>query len=322
MDKFAAMQAFVRVVEGGTFTRAADSLGLPKTTVTRLIQQLEDQLRTRLLHRTTRRVTVTPEGVAYYERALRMLAELEELESSMDHARMNPRGRLRVDVPGALGRRFLIPALPDFHARHPDIQIDLGVTDRVVDVIGDNIDCVIRGGRVLDESLVARRIGEFVYMSCATPGYVARCGAPEHPLELARDPHTVVSYFSPITGRLIPFVLRRGAERVEVQGRCIVSMNDSCAYLDAGLAGLGAMIAPAFLARPHLDRGELVPLLEDWTPDPKPIHVVYPRSKTPSARLRVFVDWVIDRFAREPLLQPRGQPLAALSPPRRRAKAG
>ncbi|XXT21111.1 LysR family transcriptional regulator [Sorangium sp. So ce429] len=322
MDKFAAMQAFVRVVEGGTFTRAADSLGLPKTTVTRLIQQLEDQLRTRLLHRTTRRVTVTPEGVAYYERALRMLADLEELESSMAHARMNPRGRLRVDVPGALGRRFLIPALPDFHARHPDIQIDLGVTDRVVDVIGDNIDCVIRGGRVLDESLVARRLGEFVYMSCATPGYVARCGAPEHPLELARDPHTVVSYFSPITGRLIPFVLRRGAERVEVQGRCIVSMNDSCAYLDAGLAGLGAMIAPAFLARPHLDRGELVPLLEGWTPDSKPIHVVYPRSKTPSARLRVFVDWVIDRFAREPLLQPRGQPLAALPPPRRRAKAG
>ena len=168
MDKFTAMQAYVRVVEAGTFSKAADLLAVPKPTVTRLIQSLESQLQTKLLNRTTRRVTVTPDGAAYYDRALRLLAELDELESSMSHAKVNPRGRLRIDVAASVGRLLLIPALPDFYARYPDIQIDLGVSDRPVDLIGENVDCVLRGGEITDQSLVARRVGEFHTILCAT----------------------------------------------------------------------------------------------------------------------------------------------------------
>jgi len=161
MDRLSAMQAYVRVVEAGTFTKAADSLDLPKATVTRLIQTLETHLRTKLLNRTTRRVTVTPDGAAYYERAMRLLSDLDELEGSMNQARMTPRGRIRIDVPGVVGREMIIPHLPDFYAKYPDIQIELGVSDRTVDLISDNIDCVIRGGELTDQSLVARRLQHF-----------------------------------------------------------------------------------------------------------------------------------------------------------------
>ena len=145
MDKLSAMQAFTRVVEAGTFTKAADSLGLPKAAVTRLIQSLEDQLQTRLLNRTTRRVTVTPDGAAYYERVSRLLGDLDELEGSLSHARVTPKGRIRVDVSSSVARLLLIPALPQFHAQYPEIQIDLGVSDRPVDLVSDNVDCVLRG---------------------------------------------------------------------------------------------------------------------------------------------------------------------------------
>ena len=192
MDKFAAMQAFVRVVEAGTFTKAADSLNLPKPTVTRLIQMLETHLQTKLLNRTTRRVTVTADGAAAYDRALRLLSEMDELESSMSRAKANPRGRLRIDVGASVAQLLLIPALPDFHAKYPDIQIDLGVSDRPVDLIGENVDCVLRGGEITDQSLVARKIGDFHTILCATPEYIKRHGVPQHPNDLEGDAHRVV----------------------------------------------------------------------------------------------------------------------------------
>jgi DNA-binding transcriptional LysR family regulator len=181
MDKFSAMQAFVRVVEAGTFTKAADSMGMPKPTVTRLIQTLELSLDTKLLNRTTRKVTVTADGAAYYERAGRLLGEMEELESSMSRAKASPRGRLKVDIPSSLGMAVVIPALPDFYARYPDIQLELGVSDRPIDILAENVDCVIRGGEITDQSLVARRIGEFYLMSCASPAYLKRHGVPAAP---------------------------------------------------------------------------------------------------------------------------------------------
>ena len=184
MDKFSAMQAFVRVVEAGTFTKAADSMDLPKATVTRLIQDLEKELDTKLLNRTTRKVAVTVDGAAYYEQASRLLGEVDELESSMSRAKASPRGKLKVDVPSSLGLTVIIPALPDFYARYPDIQLELGVSDRPVDIIAENVDCVVRGGELTDQSLVARRIGEFYLVSCASPGYLKRHGKPKHPREL------------------------------------------------------------------------------------------------------------------------------------------
>ena len=168
-DQLAAMRAFARVVEAGTFTRASDSLAMPKATLTKLVQTLESHLRTRLLNRTTRRVTVTPDGAAYYERVVRLLADLDEIDGSMALSQASPKGRLRIDISGPLANLLLIPALWDFHARYPDIQIDIGVTDRPVDLVAENVDCVVRGGEITDQSLIARRIGEMSFLACAAP---------------------------------------------------------------------------------------------------------------------------------------------------------
>jgi len=312
MDKFVAMQAFVRVVEAGTFSKAADSLAMPKPTITRLIQTLEAQLDTKLLNRTTRRVTVTADGAAYYDRALRLLGELDELESSMSKAKANPRGRLRVDVGASVAQMLLIPALPDFFARYPDIQIDLGVSDRPVDLIGENVDCVLRGGEITDQSLVARRIGEFHTILCATPDYLERRGVPQHPNDLEGERHTVVKYFSHRTGRPYPFVFSQGDERIEVEGRHVLSVNDSTANIAAGLAGLGIVRTTTFQAQAHIAALRLQPVLLDWCADSIPLYVVYPPNRHLSTKLRVFVDWVAELFARSDLIQRKcGLPCAA-----------
>src|SRR5437762_4813697 len=180
-----AMQVFARVVEAGTFTKAADSLKMPKATVTKLVQGLENHLRVRLLNRTTRRVTVTPDGSAYYERAVRVLGDLEDIESSVTNAQANPKGTLRIDVGGSLASLFLIPRLPDFIERYPEMQVELGVSDRPVDLIGENVDCVIRGGPLTERSLVARHVGDFPWVTCAPPASLARSGVPTHPSALA-----------------------------------------------------------------------------------------------------------------------------------------
>jgi LysR family transcriptional regulator, regulator for bpeEF and oprC len=298
MDKFVAMQTFVQVVEAGTFTKAADLLALPKPSVTRLVQQLEHQLATKLLNRTTRRVTVTADGAAYYDRALRLLGELEELESSMSTAKANPRGRLRIDVGASVGELLLIPALPRFYARYPDIRIDLGVSDRPVDLIGENVDCVLRGGEITDQALVARRIGEFHTILCATPEYLRRNGIPQHPSELAGERHTVINYFSHRTGQPYSWKFERGDERFEIEGRHQLSVNDSRANLAAGLAGLGLVLTTTFQAQDHIASGALQAVLLDWCSESIPIYVVYPPNRHLSAKLRVFVDWVAQEFAR------------------------
>lgn len=296
MDQFLALRVFARVVEAGTFTKAADSLEMPKPTVTKLIQSLETHLRVKLLNRTTRRVTVTADGAAYYERTARLLTELEEIDASLSNAQASPKGRIRVDVPASVARQIIIPALHTFHARYPDIQIDLGVGDRLVNLIADNVDCVVRGGNLQDESLVARRIADIEFVTCATPGYLKAYGVPTHPSELD-GPHRVVGYFSAGTGRISPFEFNRGDEHVELPGHYVVAVNDSNAYLAAGLAGLGILQMADFMLAKHFESGELVPVLEDWTSPSLPVYVVYPPNRHLSAKIRVFVDWVAELFA-------------------------
>ena len=186
MDRFDAMRAFASVVETGSFRKAADTLQVSKTTVTQLVQQLEARLRAKLFNRTTRQVKVTADGAAYYERVVRLLADMEDAETSLSRASALPRGRLRVDVPSPLARLILVQALPAFHARYPDIQLHLSVSDRVVNVIGDNVDCVVRVGELTDQSLMVRRAGELRLCVCAAPSYLARAGTPTHPRELQR----------------------------------------------------------------------------------------------------------------------------------------
>jgi LysR family transcriptional regulator, regulator for bpeEF and oprC len=298
MDQMTAMRAFSRVVEVGTFTRAAQMLGIPKPTLSKLIRSLEQHLRTKLLNRTTRRVTVTADGAAYYERVVRILADVDDLDGSMTLSQSSPKGRLRIDISASLALLILIPALPRFHARYPDIQIDLGVSDRPVDLVGENVDCVVRGGEITDQSLIARRIAELHFLTCAAPSYLAQHGAPRHPAELERQ-HTVVGYFNATTAKPYPFEFRRGDEAEQINGRTIVAVNDGNAYLAAGLAGLGIVMAPRFMIAPHLASGALVPVLSDWTVDPVPLYVVYPPNRHLSTRLRIFVDWVAELLGRE-----------------------
>lgn len=298
MDQLQAIRVFARVVEAGTFTKAADSLNMPKATVTKLIQGLETHLRVKLLNRTTRRVTVTADGAAYYERTARLLTELDEIDSSISNAQATPKGRIRVDVVAMVACEIVIPALCGFQKRYPDIQVDLGVGDRIVDLVADNVDCVVRGGDIMDESMVARRLGKVDFITCAAPAYVERRGLPRHPREIEEE-HLLVGYFIAGGSQILPLDFNRGEERIEVSGPYRVAVNDSNAYLAAGLAGLGIFQTARFAVAEHLAKGELVPVLEDWNCDGIPVHVVYPPNRHLSAKVRVFVEWMAEVFGQD-----------------------
>lgn len=294
MDRFDAMQTFARVVETGSFTRAATTLHMSKTTVTQLVQQLEARLRVKLLHRTTRKVNVTADGAAYYERVVRLLGDLDDAETSLSNAAAVPRGRLRVDVPSPLARFILIPALPAFQAAYPDIQLDLGVSDRKVDLIDENVDCVIRGGQITDESLVARPIGQLGLGVYAAPAYLAQVGMPQHPTDLIAPPHRVIGFLRDRRGKPMSCLMQRDGERIEILGRHTLWVDDGNAYLAAGLAGLGALWLPHYMVQGAVASGELVPLLTGWEVDPMPLFLAYHPNRHVSAKLRVFMDWVAE----------------------------
>jgi DNA-binding transcriptional LysR family regulator len=307
MDRFDAMHAFARVVEAGSFTKAADTLNMSKTTVTQLVQQLEARLRVKLLNRTTRKLSVTADGAAYYERVVRLLADMDDAETSLPSASALPRGHLRVDVPSPLARMILVPALPAFHARYPDIQLDMGVSDRMVDVIGDNVDCVVRGGELTDRSLMARRVGDLRLGVYAAPRYLELAGTPLHPRELEDTHHRIVGFLWSRSGKTFPYAMRLGEERIEVQGRYVLSVDDGNAYLAAGLAGLGILWLPDYMAKGHLASGELVRLFDGWQLDSMPLYVAFPPNRHVSAKLRVFIDWIAELMAQHAPVEARRQ---------------
>jgi LysR family transcriptional regulator for bpeEF and oprC len=294
MDRLQAMEVFVRVVDTGAFTRAAEVLHMPKATVTTLVQNLEVHLRVKLLNRTTRRVSVTTDGAAYYERCIRILADVEETESALGRTKSSPRGRLRVDVPVTFGRRVLVPALPDFFARYPDIRLEVGCSDRPVDLIEEGVDCVVRGGVQPDSTLVARRVGQVEFIACASPGYLERHGVPKHPHDLIR--HRCINYFSSKTGRNMDWDFSKDGERIELQPDGFVALNDGEAYHEAGLAGLGIMQAATFMVKDALGGGKLKCVLSDWQIEPLPVWIMYPQNRHLSAKVRVFVEWIADLF--------------------------
>jgi DNA-binding transcriptional LysR family regulator len=284
-------------VEAGSFTKAAQTLHMSRTTATQLVQQLEARLRVKLLHRTTRTVRVTEDGAAYYERVVRLLADLEDADTSLSGASTAPKGRLRVDVPSPMARLVLVPALPAFHARYPDIQLDMGVSDRVVNLISDNVDCVLRGGDLADSSLMARRVGELPFGVYAAPSYLARAGAPTHPKDLETTHHRSVGFLRASNGRAAPMVMHRDGERIEVQGRYVVAVDDGNAYLAAGLAGMGVVCLPRYMVEASLASGELVPMFEGWQFEAMPMYVVFPANRHVSPKLRAFIDWVVALMA-------------------------
>ena len=312
MNKLQAMEVFVQVVDCGSFTKAADALQLPKATVSTLVQSLETTLSAKLLHRTTRQVTVTSDGAAYYERCVRILSDVRDAEESLSRHRLSPSGRLRVDAPTGLSSEILLPALPDFFERYPDITMELGSSDRPVDLVEEGVDCAVRGGELVDLSLIARRVGVVNFVTCASPAYIERFGMPEHPRDLER--HRCVNYFSAKTGKIYNWDFTRDGERIELALPGVIALNDSNAYIEAGLSGLGIIFMADYLLTGHLATGRAVRLLPEWRSDPLPVHIVYPQNRHLSAKVRVFVEWVSELFANNPHL--RVQPAdSALTPP-------
>ncbi|UVM47855.1 LysR family transcriptional regulator [Pseudomonas sp. B21-015] len=292
MDRFNAMRVFTRIVELGGFAKAADSLQLPRASVTILIKQLEAHLGVQLLQRTTRQISLTLDGAAYYPRCVRLLADLDETEAVFSAARHNPKGLLRVDMPAGVGRLIVIPALPQFTARYPLIELEIGLNDRPVDLIREGVDCVLRGGSPLDDSLVARPLVTLDQVTCASPEYLQRLGTPLC-LEDLKD-HQMVEYFSNSTGK------RYGLEFVvDDQRRLIdlpkhVSVNSTDGYLAACEAGYGLVQAPYYHVARQLKEGRLVEVLKDVPPPGMPLTALYPPHRQLSRRVRVFVDWMVE----------------------------
>jgi LysR family transcriptional regulator, regulator for bpeEF and oprC len=297
LDQILAIRTFVRVAEAGSFAKAADTLNLPRSSVSKLVQDLEAHLGTKLVERTTRAVTVTTEGAAYHERALRLLADLDDMDGTVAGSRSTPKGRLRVDVGSVLANHIIIPSLSDFQRQYPDIDLMLGVSDRSADLIGEGIDCVIRGGSLADSSLKARKLCELDYILCAAPTYLEGRELPTRPDEI--EAHRVVSYFSASSGKRFPLRFLRGNERTEyVPTSNGISVNESTAHLNSLVAGLGIGQSFGFLAKPHIERGALVELLPRWKPENHSLHLVYPGDRFPNPRLRAFADWVTGVFER------------------------
>jgi LysR family transcriptional regulator, regulator for bpeEF and oprC len=302
MDRLSAMSAFVRVVEAGSFTRAAETMDLPKPTVTRLIQGLERELRVRLLDRTTRSVTVTSEGATYYDRVVRLLAELSDIEATAKQSIARPSGRLRVDVATAIATKVLIPALPEFYRSYPDIELEFGIGNRYSDLVADNVDCAVRAGPPVEQFLVARRIGEFRLITCASPKYLRESGTPAAIAGLETQ-HLLLGLVSTRTGKPIVFRFLRNEENIEIAPHPRLSVDDTNAYLAAGISGLGILQAPAYMLQAEIESGQLVPVLQDWATPAVPVHVLYRPNRFLGAKVRVFIDWTVALFERNPYLK-------------------
>jgi DNA-binding transcriptional LysR family regulator len=291
MHSIDAMRMFMRVAELASFTQAADSLGLPKSSVSTALQRLEAELATQLLHRTTRRVRLTADGQQFYERCRDLLADLDDVQRMFQRSDASLNGRLRVDMPGGLARYLVIPALPAFMAAHPQLQLELSSTDRRVDLVREGFDCVVRVGTVADSSLVARPLGAFDMLNCASPAYLQAHGTPQTLDALAG--HRLIHYASTFGGAADGWEYRGEDGRyrdVPMAGALVV--NNAEAYQAACLAGLGLIQAPASGLRALLDSGALIEVLPQYRAEPMPVTLLYPQRRNLSRRVRAFMDWL------------------------------
>ncbi|WLH87879.1 LysR family transcriptional regulator [Pseudomonas sp. FP453] len=296
MDRFNAMRVFTRIVELGGFAKAADSLQLPRASVTVLIKQLEAHLGVQLLQRTTRQVSPTLDGAAYYQRCVRLLSDLEEAEAVFSTSRQNPRGTLSVDMPSGIGRCIVIPALPHFTARYPQIELEIGLNDRPVDLIREGVDCVLRGGLALDESLVARPLAMMEQVTLASPGYVERMGMPASLDELLAR-HQMVEYISSASGKRFGLEFQLGAELRVINLPKRVAVNSADGYFAACAAGYGLIQAPYYHAMRPLAEGTLVQVLPQLAVPSMALTALYPPHRQLSLRVRLFVDWLVELCA-------------------------
>ncbi len=292
MDFLDQLRIFVRVANSGGFTNAADQMNLPRPTVSLAIQQLEARMGARLLNRTTRRVSLTQDGEALLERAESLVAEGEELEKLFLPTTRALQGRLRVDLPSRIARCIVAPALPAFLDRHPGFELELGSSDRAIDLVHEGVDCALRIGEMKSSSLVTRKLGAFTLINCASPSYLAHYGTPQQPSDLSS--HFAVNYASPTDARPAPWEWIEKGERQKLFMSAKVSVNNAETYIACCLAGMGLIQIPEFDVREYLQNGSLVEVMLDWRAPPIPVQLIYPHRRYISRRMKVFSDWMVE----------------------------
>ncbi|NWA40253.1 LysR family transcriptional regulator [Pseudomonas reactans] len=292
MDQVKAMKVFVRIYERSSFTLAADDLNLPRATLTHTLNQFEAWLGTRLLERSTRRVRPTLDGEAYYQRCVQLLAELEEAELAFRS--VAPKGRLRVDLHGTLAKYFVVPALPQFMARYPDIELSISEADRFVDLIAEGVDCVLRAGTLGDSALIGRRVANLRQVTCASPAYLRKYGEPKSLAELSE--HRAVNYVSRTTAKLFPFEFMVDGQLQEVSIKGALSVFGAEIYSASAVAGLGIIQCPHYRMAELIEQGVMREILQETPPPLMPVSVLYPQNRHMSPRVRVFVDWLAEIF--------------------------
>ena len=293
MNQLDAMQVFAKVAELGSFTQAADTMGLPKASASAAVQQLESLLGTRLLHRTTRKVQMTQDGQVFYERCKDVLADVEEMQTLFRSDPASLRGRLRVDMPLAVARDVVLPSLPVFLQAHPELEIELSSTDRRVDPVREGFDCVVRVGVLSDSSLIARPVGEYRLINVASPAYLAHYGTPATLGDLAN--HRLVHYVPTLGARSAGFEYTdpaNPARTVSVPMSGALTVNNSDAYLGACLSGLGIIQSPEAALLPYIRTGQLVEILSAYRPAPMPVSLIYPNRRHLPRRVQVFMKWI------------------------------
>jgi DNA-binding transcriptional LysR family regulator len=292
MDRFDAMRAFTRIVERRSFTQAAEDLGLPRSSVTDAVKALEARLGVRLLQRTTRQVSPTLDGEAYYQRCVSLIADMEEAEGAFAGAK--PSGLIRIDVHGTQARHFLLPALPGFLQRYPGIRLHISEAHQPLDMIREGFDCILRTGDLGDSSLIQRRLATLERGTFASPGYLGQFGAPHSPDGL--DGHQMVGLMSPHANEIIPLVFRSADKVRELLLPAVVTVTGSETNVASACLGLGLIQVPRYRVEAELASGALVEVLPDFPPTPLPVHILYSGARQLSPRLRVFIDWAAERY--------------------------
>ncbi|MFM0042916.1 LysR family transcriptional regulator [Paraburkholderia sediminicola] len=294
MDKLQAMTIFARVVEAQSFSKAAQTLSMPRSSVTTIIKSLEHHLGTTLLRRSTRTLSLTDAGNRYYASCRAILSDIQQAEGDLSEDAAAPRGRVRADMPGVIGRAIVLPRLREFEQRFPDIELVLGLSDRPADLIYDGIDCVIRSGELADSTLSARQLGQLVWLTCASPRYLKEHGEPETVSGLST--HRAINYISNATGRPLDWRFSVDGETLTMTMQSRFAVNETEAYLQCGLEGLGLIQLSEFVALPYLKTGRLKEILAHARCSPVPISLVYPHGRHASGATRAFVDWVVEIF--------------------------
>ena len=302
MDKIKAMQTFVRIVEANSFSKAAETLNLPRAALTATLQKLEAYLGTQLLQRTTRRLSLTPEGADYFRHCIDILRAVDTAELAFRGPEAKkPRGLLRINLPNTVGRRLVIPHVAHFHAAYPEVQLQLSLTDRLVDLTQEGIDCALRVGDLQDSAFIGRRIGLMRFVTCAAPAYLARHGTPQTLEDLAA--HRGIMHFSGRTGRAFDWDFQLDGEVVRVPMAGPIAVNDADASVDCALQGLGLAQAAMYQVCEYLDSGALVAVLPACPPTPMPMSLLTPQGRLATPKLQAFTGWITALLATRPDVQ-------------------